>query len=388
MPKKKKPGTGDRIGVIYARYSSHNQKDTSIEQQVRECTEFAKEQKIHIIRIYDDRAISGRSDQRPNFQQMMKDAALGEFGFVIAWKSNRMGRNMLQAMQNETRLCEMGIQVLYKEEDFDNSAAGRFALRSMMNVNQFYSENMAEDVKRGMTENALECKVTNGILPFGYKRDENLHYALDPPNDEVVREIFGRVAGGEPLVDIANDLNARGIRTARGREWGRTSFQVLLHNERYTGVYIYDDVRVEGGIPQIVDNDLFQQVQEVLATKKSTKGRHRGTADYLLTGKLFCGECKGPMVGLSGTGRDGTLHYYYVCHNRRYEKTCSKANVRKGEIEYKLAEAIQKYILRPDVVEWIADSAMDFARDYKKSSGIGTLEMQLAENKRATENML
>ncbi len=105
-----------------------------------------------------------------------------------------MGRNMLQAMINEERLNEMGVRVLYTEEDFDDTAAGRFALRSMMNVNQFYSENMAEDIRRGLRDNAENCKVTNGTLPFGYKRTPELKYALDEPKDAIVREIFSRVA--------------------------------------------------------------------------------------------------------------------------------------------------------------------------------------------------
>ena len=158
---------------------------------MRECLIFAKEQGIRITATYEDRAVSGKTDRRPNFQRMMKDAEKRKFQYVIAWKSNRMGRNMLQAMMNEARLNDLGVRVLYTEEDFDNTAAGRFALRSMMNVNQFYSENMAEDIRRGLMDNAMQCKVTNGTLPFGYKKDENLHYVLDPPNDEIVREIFG-----------------------------------------------------------------------------------------------------------------------------------------------------------------------------------------------------
>ena len=124
-------------GIIYARYSSHAQKDASVEQQIRECMAFAKAQGIRIVEVYADRAVSGKTDRRPDFQRMMRDAEKGKFRYVIAWKSNRMGRNMLQAMMNEARLNEMGIRVLYTEEDFDNTAAGRFALRSMMNVNQF-----------------------------------------------------------------------------------------------------------------------------------------------------------------------------------------------------------------------------------------------------------
>ena len=142
-PKRGKKLEIEEPGVLYGRYSSHNQKDISIEQQFEKCYELAAEYGIRIIDTYADRAVSGRTDKRRDFQRMMTDAAKGKFRYVIAWKSNRMGRNMLEALINEARLQDLGVRVLYVEEDFDDTAAGRFAARSMMNVNQFYSENMA-----------------------------------------------------------------------------------------------------------------------------------------------------------------------------------------------------------------------------------------------------
>ena len=219
MPKKApkhpaKPKRGKKLeieepGVLYGRYSSHNQKDISVEQQFEKGYELASELGIRIVDTYADRAVSGRTDKRRDFQRMMSDAAKGLFRYVIAWKSNRIGRNMLEALINEAKLQEMGVRVLYVEEDFDDTAAGSFAARSLMNVNQFYSENMAEDIKRGLYNNAENC-MTNGHLPFGYKSDATLHYVIDEPRAAVIREIFTRVAAGEPLVDIMSSLNARG----------------------------------------------------------------------------------------------------------------------------------------------------------------------------------
>ena len=394
MPKQKNPpsrkaqGESSRRGVIYARYSSHAQKDASIEQQVEECLKYAKEEGITIIETYADRAVSGKTDRRPNFQKMMKDAEKGGFGYVVAWKSNRMGRNMLQAMLNEERLSEMGIRVLYTEEDFDDTAAGRFALRSMMNVNQFYSENMAEDIRRGLRDNAENCMVTNGALPFGYRRNAELKYELDEPKDAVVREIFSRVACGEPFVDIANDLNTRNIRTSRGNPWGKNSFHVLLTNERYTGTYIYGDIRVPGGIPRIVSDELFYKVQEVLKTKKNPQGRHRVNGDYTLTGKLFCGKCKNPMVGMSGTSHTNEKHYYYACQKKRTEKACDKKNVQRDAIEEAVARAIKNYALQDDIIQWIADSTLEYFRKKEEESHISILEDELAEAKRAAKNIM
>lgn len=375
-------------GIIYARYSSHAQKDASIEQQVKEAQEYAQRMGIRIVEVYADRAVSGKTDRRANFQRMMRDAEKKKFRYVIAWKSNRMGRNMLQAMVNEARLQELGVRVLYTEEDFDDTAAGRFALRSMMNVNQFYSENMAEDIRRGLRDNAENCKLTNGSIPFGYKKGEDLRYELDEPKDSIVREIFTRIACGEAFVDIANDLNARGIKTTRGNCWGKGSFHSMLANERYTGVYIYDDIRVEGGIPRIVSDELFWKVQEVLKTKKNPQGRHRVNGDYLLTGKLFCGRCKSPMVGISGTSKTGDKHYYYICQKKRMEKDCEKENVRRDVIEVAVARAIKEYALQDDIISWIADCTVEHSRQQEEHSHVAILQGELDNTTRSIKNIM
>ena len=398
MPKKPikhpaKPKRGVKLdieepGVLYGRYSSHNQKDISVEQQFEKGYELAAEYGIRIVETYADRAVSGRTDKRADFQRMMRDATQGKFRYVIAWKSNRMGRNMLEALINETRLQELGVRVLYVEEDFDDTAAGRFAARSMMNVNQFYSENMAEDIKRGLYDNASNCMVANGHLPYGYKADETLHYTIDEPKAAVIREIFTRVSCGEAFTDIMGSLNSRGITTSYGRPWGRTSFQKILSNERYRGIYIYGDVRIEGGIPRIVSDELYFKVQEVLTTKKNPQGRHRTNGDYLLTGKLFCGYCKSPMTGISGTGRTGKLHYYYVCQKKRTEKSCHKKNVRRDVIELKVAKAIRENVLKDDIIEWIADSSVEDYKRRESESYLSVFEGQLAEINRSIKNVM
>ena len=187
-PKKKFEG----LAVIYARFSSHNQREVSIEQQVQQCMDYALRVGLKVVGVYSDKAISGKTDARPQFQKLLKDSKKGTFDYVIAWKSNRMGRNMLQAMVTEERLAEEGIRCLYVEEDFEDNAAGRFALRNMMNVNQFYSENMAEDINRGLMDNASKCMV-NTRLPLGYKKGSDGRYAIDVESAEIVKESFTKV---------------------------------------------------------------------------------------------------------------------------------------------------------------------------------------------------
>ena len=163
----------------------------------------------------------------------------------------------------------------------------------------------------------MNCKVNSGSIPFGYRKGEDGRFAVDPGEAEVVREIFRKVADGIPFVEISNDLNGRGIRTKRGGLWGRNSFHRLLTNETYVGVYRFGDVRVEDGVHPVIDRALFLAVDERLKNKKNPQGRHRENGEYMLTGKLFCGLCGAPMVGVSGTARSGALHHYYVCQKRR-----------------------------------------------------------------------
>lgn len=381
------PAKYSGAAVIYARYSSHNQRDVSIEQQVKQCQEFALRSNLQIIEVYADRAISGKTDQRPNFQRMMREAEKKKFKYVIAWKSNRMGRNMLQAMINEARLDEYGVRCLYTEEDFDDTAAGRFALRNMMNVNQFYSENMAEDVMRGMMDNAQKCMV-NGPIPLGYRKGTNGKYEVEPKEAEVVKEIFERFHDGDLLVDIANDLNGRGIKTKAGNRWNKGSFHRMLVNERYIGVYEYAGYRVEDGIPAIIGKELFHTVQEKLRTKKNPQGRHRENGDYLLTGKLYCGHCKGFMVGMSGTSKTSAKHYYYACQTKRIKKTCHKKAVRRDWIEQKIAEVTKQYIMQDDVIQWLVDGYDNFLKLHRKDSLLMAAEEELDSVKKAIKNVM
>ena len=374
--------------VIYARYSSHNQREASIEQQIAECQKFADINNLHVIEVYADKAVSGKTDRRPNFQRMMKDAAKGKFQYVVAWKSNRMGRNMLEAMINDARLRDLDVRCLYTEEDFDDTAAGRFALRNMMNVNQFYSENMAEDIMRGMMDNARKCMVNNGGLPLGYLKGSDGRYAINEEGAAIVREIYERFYAGEAFIDIANDLNARGLKTSKGNRWNKGSFHRLLTNERYIGVYEFAGIRIEDGVPPIIRKELFYAVQEKLKTKKNAQGRHRENGDYLLTGKLFCGHCGLPMIGMSGTSKTGGKHYYYICQKKRLEKACKKKNARRDWIEQKIAEAVKENIMQDEVIQWLVDGYDHFLKLHRKDSLLLATEEELEGVKKAIKNVM
>ena len=372
--------------MIYARYSSHNQREASIEQQVDMCVNLAQRMGLTVVKTYSDKAISGKTDKRPSFQHMMADATDGLFDYVLAWKSNRIGRNMRDAMNNDAILRDYGVRCVYVEEDFDDTAAGRFALRNMMNVNQFYSEALAEDVRRGMMDNAKNCMV-NGRCPYGLRKGKDGKYEIIPEQAEIVREIFSRIKQGWPQRDILDDLNARGIKNRDGNLWKRTTFDKMLSNEQYIGVYKFSGIRIEGGIPAILDRKTFEEVQTILTTKKHPRGRRRDVEDYILSGKLFCGKCGSPMVGICGTSRNGDRHYYYLCQGK-HRHECDKKNERKDEIEAKVIDALKRFILDEKTIDRIMAGFEKFIIDLRGMSTLAAMEDELAEANKGIANIL
>lgn len=373
--------------AIYARYSSAAQNDASIEQQVAECTKYAQANNLTVITTYEDRAISGKTDKRPGFQRMVRAAERHEFQVLLTYKSNRIARNMYDALRYEAKLEAAGVRVVYCKEDFGDNAAGRMALRVMMSLNEFYSDNMAEDIRRGLRDSASKGRVV-GAIPYGYKRGEDGRPVIDETTAPIVREMFERVMNDEAYIDIARDFNTRGIRTQRGGKWGKNSFRTILQNERYTGTYIYGDIRIEGGMPAIITPEVFAAVRKVTETRGDIYARHRDNGDYLLTGKLFCGKCLNPMIGISGHGRHGGLYFYYSCQGHRLHHLCDKKNVQKAWLEEEVTRAVQTCVLKDDTIEWIADTVMRISKEREDESQLAYYENRLKENKKQQQNIL
>ena len=246
---------------------------------------------------------------------------------------------------------------------------------------------MAEDIKRGMLDNAENCKV-NGALPLGYVRGTDGRYAIEPKEAEIVRSIYDKVLEGVSFADIANDLNARGLRTKQGHLWNKCSFHRMLTNDVYIGVYRHSGVVKEGGVPPILEREVFMAMQKYLKAKKNPRGRHGENGDYLLTGKLRCGYCESYMVGVSGTSKTGDKHYYYSCNDQRTKKGCKKKNVRKDYIEYAVAALTQKIVFKDDIIDWIATEAVKLAKEASGQDEIDAMEAELAEDRKATKNIM
>ena len=165
--------------VIYARYSSDNQREESIEGQLRECQAFAESNDMIIVDTYIDRALSAKTDNRPDFQRMIKDSASGTFDIVIVWKLDRFARNRYDSAHYKSVLQKNGVKVVSATEKISQTSEGILLESLLEGMAEYYSAELAEKVTRGLTENALKCKYNGGTLPIGYTTDENQFYIID-----------------------------------------------------------------------------------------------------------------------------------------------------------------------------------------------------------------
>lgn len=383
--------------VIYARYSSHSQRDVSIEQQIRACRSFAEHHGISVVHIYEDHALTGTTDKRPGFQQMIQDAKKGTWNYVIVYTLDRFARDRYDSAVYKRQLKNHGIKVLSAMENISDDPTGILMESMLEGLAEYYSKELSRKITRGLSDNASKCMV-NGSLPLGYVRGPDGRYAIQEAEAEVVREIFSRVKDEEPFQRIIDDLNARGILTKKGRLWTHSNLSRLLNNERYTGVYIFRDVRIPGGVPQIIPQELFDSVQHHLRHKPNSQHskspslpqrRRRENGTYLLTGKLFCGNCKEPMIGVSGTSHTSALHFYYTCKGRRGgHSTCTKKSHRRDSIEQFVATALRNTMLTDRAIAALADAAVEYQHRNANHNELDSLKNQLADTNRSISNLV
>lgn len=254
--------------VIYARYSSDSQREESIEGQIRECTAFAEKNGITVLRHYIDRAYSAKTDNRPEFQNMIKDSGKKLFDMIIVWKLDLFARNRYDSARYKAQLKKNGVKVVSATEVISEGAEGIILESVLEGYAEYYSADLSEKVIRGMTDNALKCKYNGGTLPIGYIIDDEQHFQLDPLTSPYVLEAFKRYDEGATMTEVRDWLNGKGVKNTKGQAMTYNSVQRLLNNRRYIGEFKYRDVVVPNGIPAIVPLDLFEQVQEKMAKNK------------------------------------------------------------------------------------------------------------------------
>lgn len=377
----------------YARYSSTNQREESIEGQLRACKEYAlRQEEMQITGEYTDRALSGKNaEKRPQFQRMIRDAERGLFDVLLVYKLDRFARNRYDAALYKAKLKKAGVKVISIMEAIPEGAEGIILESVLDGFAEYYSENLAENVRRGNKENALAAKFNGGQTPYGY-RIEDGRFVIDEARAMVVKEVFERYAAGETYKSICASLNARGLRTLKGKEFSRGSIFSMVENEKYLGQFVYnvsskDSVKIEGGCPAIISPELWAAAKKRRAAASGAPNRGHGKEFYVLSGKLICGECGETFHGISTVA--GGKKYKYYRHNRPDNIPCTCENrfmMNRDNFDNKVFVAIKENVLNPITIQEIAAQAIAL-----QDEGIGHADeatrAELKEVKTAISNI-
>ena len=355
--------------ALYARVSSNRQDvDLSVSAQLRALKDYARANGYSVAREYVDEAESGRVADRPQFREMIEEGSQPKapFEVILVWKFSRFTRKREHAVAFKSMLRRKGVRVVSITEHADDSPTGKLMEAIIESVDEFYSENLAEDVVRGMREAASRGFFLASNAPFGYKRvkvndgaKERPTLEVDPATAPVVREIFEKSLRGSGLKEICKELNERGV-TNRGKRWYKGTLHYVLRNEAYTGTAVWgktskgektqDPVRVEGAWPALVSRGLFEDVQQAMRERAPKVRRPaRVGSRFLLSGLLKCGVCGRPY---SAQGAKSGQFAYYICGTlfREGAGTCSARYLNAPRLETFVVEKIRERILNEETI--------------------------------------
>ena len=340
-----------------------------------------------VIGEYIDRAMTGRNDDRPDFQRMLKDSYLRQFDALLVWKLDRFSRDFYDFANNQKILNNNGVRIVSATEAIPDDPSGILLKMILIGQSVYYSQELAIKINRGLTENALKGKINGGTVTFGYRLTKEQTYEIDEKQAEIVREVFTRYDEGEKMGAIAKDLTMRGINTRYGTGITINTVHKMLKNRRYLGEYRFHEIFHKEGIPRIIPDDLFERVQRKMEKSQRTPALNKlSKVDYLLTTKLYCGRCGTAMAGESGTGKHGDVHYYYKCGSAKRKTGCTRRAVKKDWIERIVIEHTVKFIMDDKLIDTIADRVLSLLGEENKR--IPQLKTRLKEIEKGIENML
>ena len=378
--------------ALYARVSSHAQDvDLSIEAQLTALRDFATKNDHTVVAEYVDVAQTGRTDVRPHFREMRRAVRFmpRPFDAVLVWKSDRLARNVAVAAAYRAELRRADIKLISLHEQFGEGPSATLVETIFDGLAQFYSENLAEDITRGMREAVSRGYWVGSRVPYGFRRvkvldagKEHSKLAVDEATAPAVRRIFEMAASGNGAKTIASKLNADRLPSPSGRLWSKNRVYRILRNRAYIGEFVWgaggqhhrsarlEPVAVRDACPTLVDRAVYEQAQQVLRSRapKVTPPARAGSR-YLLSGILRCGACGKNMYGVPAKGR--TRKYRsYVCSTRFRTgvHNCTGQAVATHLIERLAIRKLQEMVLRPDHVR-------ELVRLYNEEAAASTLNV-------------
>ncbi len=399
--------------VAYARFSSDLQREESIEAQVRAIKEFAEKNGYALQRVYIDRGISGTTDKRPEFQHMIDDAKKGKFDVVIVHKFDRFARSRYDSAIYRKELDKHNVKLISVIENFGDSPEMIILEGLLEAMSEYYVVNLAREVRKGLKENALSCRHTGGTPCLGYDVDrDTMKLVVNEWEAEAVKLIFKLYLEGYGYSYIIDELNKKGYKTKRGSSFGKNSLYEILHNEKYTGIYVYnlsasknaqgkfnrhksksdeEIIRIDGGVPQIISAEDFQKVQQMMKARQKKTATFKAKQEYLLSGKIVCNECGCTYAGNSRKANPThPIYISYRCTKRNGKVKCKNPEIQRDLIESivqkKLASKVFDEKILPEVIGRYNEFAV--SKNTELISFITMIKDKIAETEKGIANIV
>ncbi len=401
----------DRLDLIpaalYARVSSDRQDvDLSVAAQLRALRDYAERNGYLVAREYVDEAESGRTANRPQFRRMLDEAAKPEAPFkeILVWKFSRFTRKREHAVAFKAMLRRKGVRVVSITEHADDSPTGKLMEAIIESVDEFYSENLAQEVVRGMREAASRGFWVASRTPYGYNRvmvqdgpKKRPTLEPDPATAPVVERIFDMAEAGRGILDITRTLTDEGIANPTGRLWSKNGVHIILRNEAYTGTLVWgtdakdkaDPVRVEKAFPAIISKTRFRRVNRKLRSRAPKRSHPRRVgSSYLLSGLIKCKACN---CALSGQDAKSGKFSYYVCQSvmKRGSGACNAPRLNARRFEELVVGKIRENVLTESNIRKLVklvDEEMDGVAKEQRQR-LETIDSELVDVKRRLDRL-
>lgn len=375
-----------KTGVIYARYSSDKQTEQSIEGQVQVCKQFADENKIKIVNIYADRALTGKSDDRPEFLRMIKDSAKKQFDYVIVYKLDRFARNRYVSAKYNAVLKKNNVKRLSATENIADNNAGVFMEGILEAQAEYFSLELSEKVSRGMAITLQKGRDIGGHVPYGYDR-VNGFVIVNPERQKNLNIIFDLYIQHKSASKVRKILKQKAIFNQKGKPFSKSQIYRMVRNEKYIGKFVFQNVEYNNVYPPLIDENKFQKAQSII----DSNYRPRETKDntiYYLTGKLFYGNDNKMMSGVSGTSKTGTIYRYYQTFIKT-ENSKQRISFRKDLLEQLIVDIVLEKILTKNEIEPVIDDIVKvYNEELKDDSQIRELRRNRTRIKREIKNLI
>lgn len=356
--------------AIYARFSSHNQRDESIEIQVDNCRRFCEERNLTVVREYCDYAQTGRDTNRAEFQRMLMDAASHLFDYVVIYKVTRIMRNRDEMAVARIALKRHRVEILYAGEQIGTGSSGVLQLGMLEVLAEWESAQMSERIRDGVRKNAERC-MANGRKLYGWDIAQDGRYVVNEREARALRTARDMLFSGRSMAEAVREL--KGERTKRGAAITQAALTKMLRRPQNMGTYRYAGVEVDGGIPALWGASDQARLDDLVGHPRPR--RTVTPEDYPLTGKLFHVHEDGelaPMTGYSGTSKGGRTYRYYRC------RACREA-VRQDAIEAEVAASVVAALTSQEARELAADAICKVEEQDAGPSQVDVITAELRE---------